>query len=649
MSYLNFDKTRLINLSYSLKRELIRSNRAGSYACTTIIACNTRKYHGLLVCPLEYLDGGYHVLLSAFHETVIQHDQSFNLGIHKYAGDYYNPKGHKYLRDFDTDPIPRLIYRVGGVILSREWLLSQNEEQILFRYTLLDAHSPTLLRFKPFLAFRNIHSLSKANMDVIGKTLKIKNGIKTRMYQGYPFLNMQFSKSVDFVAGPYWNYNVEYLEEQKRGYDYKEDLYMPGYFEVPLKKGESVVFSAGTKELDPAALKRKFQNEIKKRIPRSTFSNCLLNSAQQFFERKEKKTDIIAGFPWYGKQLRDTFGALPGLTIPAGEMKTFKSVLDSSLAELNQNFVLGGTTPDNIFSGGADEPLWFFWALQQYTHRLGDRALIWKTYGRKIKGILNKYREGAGNMVMLHENGLLFCGENNIPRTWMDCVVDGLPVTPRSGYIVEVNALWYNALRFAIKLAEAGGDRSFVSRWKGIPEKTAGSFNKVFRGEGKEYLADYVRDEFTDWSVRPNQVLAASMPYSPVEDDVKQKLLEVVASELLTSKGLRTLAPKNPAYKGIYEGDQRTRDSIAHQGTVYPWLLGHYAEAYLRLYKKSGIDSIKRLYSGFEEDIQVHGIGSISELYDGDPPHYPGGALSYAWNVAELLRMEQLILFYQST
>ena len=648
MSYLNFDKTKLINLSYSLNRELIRSNRAGSYACTTIIASNTRKYHGLLVCPLEYLDGGHHVLLSGLHETIIQRDQSFNLGMHKYAGDHYNPKGHKYLRDFGTDPIPNVVYRVGGVILLREWLLAQNEERILIRYTLLDSHSPTLLRFKPYLAFRNIHALSKANMDVINKTQKIKRGIKTRMYQGYPFLNMQFSRDVDFVAGPDWNYNIEYLQEQKRGYEYKEDLYVPGYFELPMKKGESVVFSAGTKELEPVTLKRKFELEIKKRIPRNTFHNCLLNSAQQFFVRKEKKTQIMAGFPWHGRRMRDTFGALPGLTISVGDMKTFKSVLDSSLAEMSNNMNITGTRSEKIKLSGADEPLWFMWALQQYTHQMGDRSLVWKTYGKKIKNILNMYREGIDDIVGMHENGLLFCSELNIPRSWMDCVVDGMPVTPRSGFVVEINALWYNAVRFAIKLAEAGEDKTFVNRWKNIPPETAGSFIQLFWDDEKGYLADYVRDEITDLSVRPNQLLAASMPYSPLDDDKKQKLLEVVTRELLTPKGLRTLAPNNPGYQGIYEGDQNTRDSIAHQGAAYPWLLGHYAEAYLKLYKKSGVDNIRKLFYGFEGDMQVHGIGTISELYDGDPPHYPGGALSFAWNVAELLRMEQLILYYQS-
>ena len=462
------------------------------------------------------------------------------------------------------------------------------------------------------------------------------------MYPGYPYLFMQFSKDADFVAGPDWNYNIEYMQEQKRGYDYKEDLFVPGYFELPIKKGESIVFSAGTKEVEPSALKRKFNTEIARRIPRNTFHNCLLNSAQQFFVRKEKKTEIMAGFPWYGRRLRDTFGALPGLTITVGDMKTFKSVLDSSLAELHRAMNAASEKSEKHLFKGLDEPLWFFWALQQYTRFLGDKVLVWKTYGNKVKSIFNHFRKGIGNIVVLHVNGLLYCGEQNIPRTWMDCVVEGIPVTPRSGYAVEVNALWYNALRCSLRMAEASGDKGFVNTWKDVPEHTASSFINMFWSEERGYLADYVRNDFTDWSVRPNQVLAASLPYSPLDTDMKVKMLDVLGSELLTPKGLRTLAPKNPAYKGIYEGDQSARDSAAHQGSVYPWLLGHYAEAYLRIYQKSGVDAIRKLLSGFEEDMQVHGVGSISELYDGDPPHYPGGALSFAWNTAELLRMEQL-------
>jgi predicted glycogen debranching enzyme len=648
MSYINFDKTKLINLSYSLNRELIRSNRAGSYACTTIIGSNTRKYHGLLVCPVKKLDNEYQVLLSGLHETIIQHDHAFNLGIHKYAGDHYNPRGHKYLRDFDTDPIPRLIYRVGGVILSREVMLAQNEERILIRYTMVDTQSPVLLRFKPFLAFRNIHDLSKANMEVITKIIRVKNGVKTRMYENYPFLFMQFSKDAEFVGEPDWYYNIEYIQEQKRGYDYKEDLYVPGYFELPLKKGETLVFSAGTAETDPSGLKRKFKGEISKRIPRNTFHNCLLNSAQQFLIRKGKKTEVIAGFPWYGQRTRDTFAALPGLTLTVGDMKTFRSVLDAHLDSLLRRMNKPVEQPGGQSRMGADEPLWFFWALQQFAHQAGDFSRIWESYVSGIKKVLDRIRKGIENVVVLHDNGLLFCGEPNVPLTWMDSVVEGVPVTPRWGYVVEVNALWYNALKFSLKLAEAGGDNAFINKWQEIPSQIAVSFIDIFWDQEKGYLADYVTNDFTDWSVRPNQVLAASMPYRLLDNDMIKRMLEVISSELLTPKGLRTLSPKNPAYRGIYEGDRIARDSSAHQGAVYPWLLGHYAEAYLRLYKKSGVDNMKRLFNGFEEDMQVHGVGAIAELYDGDPPHYSGGALSYAWNVAELLRMEQIILYYQN-
>jgi predicted glycogen debranching enzyme len=648
MNYLNLDKTKLINLSYSLNQELIRSNHAGSYACTSIISANTRKYHGLLVCPLEYLDGGYHVLLSGLHETIIQHDKEFNLGMHKYAGDYYNPRGHKYLMDFEADPTSRLVFRVGGVILSRETMLAQHEERVMIRYTLIDAHSPTLIRFKPFMVFRNVHALSKANDDVITKTHKISNGIRTRMYNGYPYLYMQFSKKNEFIPEPVWNYNVEYIMEQKRGYDYKEDLFVPGFFELPMKKGETVIFSAGTTETEPQGLKKKFEAELEKRIPRNTLHNSLLNASRQFLAHRDRKTSVMPGFPWHRPSLRITFGSLPGLTLHPGDMTIFKSALDNGLSDLLKSFNAAALKSQSHIFRGIDEPLWFIWALQQYDHRIEDNTGIWKSYGNKIKLILGSFREGIGDIVSMRENGLLYCSETDIPLTWMDSIVDGRPVNPRSGYIVEVNALWYNALEFSLRLAEVADDKVFVRRWEELPALVSTSFGQVFGDEGKGYLADYVRDDSADWSVRPNQVLAASLPYSPIDNDMKQKMLEVITSELLTPKGLRTLAPKNPGYLGIYDGDQAARDTAAHQGSVYPWLLGHYAEAYLRLYRKSGVDHISNLFYGFNEDMEVHGIGTVSELYDGNPPHYPDGAISYAWNVAELLRMEQLILYYKS-
>ena len=347
MSYLEFDKTQLINLEYSLKRELLGSNRTGCYTYTTIITCNTRKYHGLLVCPMDELDGENHVILSSVDEMIIQHEQRFNLGIHKYAGDCYDPKGHKYIRDFEAVPVPKITYRVGGVVLTKEVLLAENEERILIRYKLVEANSPTTLQFKPFLAFRNVHRLSKANIYANTKYNFVNNGIRTRLYQDYPDLFMQFSKNVEFIPSPDWYYNIEYIEEQRRGYDYKEDLFVPGFFETPIKKGESIIFSAGLKEAGTTNLKRKFDSEINKRAPGNSYINCLKNAARQFIVKKGKKAEIIAGFPWFGRWGRDTFISLPGLTLTIGDFKICKSILDTMAGELE-----GGLFP-NVGKGNS--------------------------------------------------------------------------------------------------------------------------------------------------------------------------------------------------------------------------------------------------------------------------------------------------------
>lgn len=647
MSYITFDKSQLINLEYSLKRELIRSNRAGSYGSTTIIGCNTRKYHGLLICPLEHLDGGKHVLLSSMDESVIQHDASFNLGIHKYPG-IYEPRGHKYIRDFIADPIPGIIYRVGGVVLKKEMLLSCNEERVLIRYTLLEANSPTKLRFKPFLAFRNIHNLSKANMDVNTNYYSVSNGIRLKMYYGYPELFLQFSKKTDYVPVPHWYNNIEYLEEQRRGYEFHEDLYVPGYFELSIKKGESIIFSGGISETTTKSLAKRFESEFSARIPRNSFENCLINSAQQFIQNTGDKTDIVAGFPWFGRWGRDTFISLPGLTLAIDDVKTCKSVLDTMSSKLK-----GSLFPNLSFNSqaeyfGADTPLWYFWALQQYAYSTKNYAVIWKNYGAKMKKILKGFRNGSEQGITMHDNGLIYAGEHGKALTWMDAVVNGKPVTQRKGYAVEIQALWYNAVCFSLELAKKTKDDTFTSEWKDLPGIIESSFTELFWDEGKKYLADCIDGNNKDWSVRPNQVFAASMHYSPVNEDIKKAVLDIVETELLTPYGLRTLTPKSPFYKGSYEGDQPERDQAYHQGTVWPWLFGHFAEAYLRLYGRGGVSFIRRLYLDYEKELTYYGVGTIGEIFDGDPPHEPKGATSYARSIAELLRIKKLISEYKS-
>lgn len=647
MSYIKFDKTQLINLEYSLKRELLRSNRAGAFSSTTIINCNTRKYHGLLIVPQPQFGNHPHVLLSSIDETVIQHDASFNLGIHKYHNGVYSPKGHKYVRNFELDPAPKLTYRVGGVILEKEMLFSSHENQIMLKYTLVDAHSPTKLRFKPYLAFRLIHQLSRANNDVNKKYEPVKNGIKIVMYEGYSPLYLQFSKKPEYTHVPDWYYNIEYTHEKLRGYDPLEDLYVPGFFELPIKKGESIILSASTSEINPAGLKQRFAAEARKRIPRSSFENCMINAAQQFVVKRNNRYEIIAGYPWYGPIGRDTFMALPGLLLTQGEKETFLKVIDSMIETMKGPFFYHQVLNDRIEYNSVDTQLWFFWALQQYVLQTGEKLQVWKKYGKVMKLILKAYREGTSYNIKMQENGLLFAGEPGNAITWMNAFVDGKPVTPRIGFPVEVNALWYNAIMFSLELAKAAKDTQFISQWKGIPEILKESFINEFWDERKGYLADFTNGNFKDWSVRPNMLLAVSMPYSPLTDIQMKKIMDVIDLELLTPKGLRTLSPKSLKYKGVYRGDENQRNEAYHQGSVIPWFTGHYVEAYLKLYRKSGLQVVKNLYLGIEPELQDYGIGTISEIFDGDPPHNPGGAISMATSIAEMLRIHQMIHNYQ--
>ncbi len=648
MSYISFTKEQLVNLEFSLNRELVRSSNAGAYASTTIINCNTRKYHGLLVVPQPLLDEENHILLSGIDETVIQQDADFNLGLHKFQGENYFPKGHKYIRSFESQPIPILTYRIGGVLLTKEMLFARSEDRLIIKYTLVQAHSKTKLRIKPYLAFRNIHSLSKANHFVDKTYVPINSGVRMQMYQGYSHLYMQLSKPNDYIHVPDWYYNFEYQQEKERGYDYLEDLYVPGYFEFEIEKGESVYFSAGIEDSSPDLFKKFYNNELKKRIPRDNFENCLLNSAQQFILKSNKKTKIIAGFPWYGRIGRDSLISSAGLTLVNKDFKTFKEVITTLIEEMQ------GPLFPNIGEGlntdydTVDTGLWFFWALQQYAEISGTKDKIWKEYGKIINLILNSYKNGELQNIKMLPNGLLYTSDAGKALTWMNAVIFGKPLTPRNGLQVEVNALWYNAIMFSIEIAKLAGDENFNNEWENIANQLKDSYKETFWSKDKGYLADYVDGDYKDWSIRPNMVFATSLPYSPLSEKIRHLILELIKKELLTPRGLRTLSPKSPDYKDVYTGDQFNRDIACHQGSVYPWLLGHFAEAYLKIHGKSGLSLIKNIYENFEPTIKEHGVSSISEVYDGNPPHLPGGAPSQARNVAELLRINWLIKQYEN-
>jgi len=646
MAYLKFNKAELVNLEYSLRREILATNQAGGYTNTTIVCCNTRKYHGLLVVPIDEFGGDRHVLLSSLDETVIQHGQAFNLGIHRYTG-VYEPRGHKYIIDFVYEPIATITYRVGGVVLKKELMLLHSEDhQLLIRYTLLEAHSPTILRLKPYLAYRNVHALTKANMVANTRSAKIPGGVKSKLYNGFPSLHMQTSKPAEFVACPDWHYNVEYTDEVRRGYDGHEDLFVPGYFEFPIKKGESIIFSASVKEDKPASLKTLFDKALAIRPPRDGYVQCLKNAAAQFTSRRGQVTELMAGFPFYGMKSRDTLVSLPGLTLgPRRDEKFCKAVLDSMCEKLeNGRFVDIDKNNDNI-SRPADAPLWLFWTIQQYAAAVSN-ADVWKLYGKKMKMVLEAYLTGAHFDIRVHDNGLVWSEEQGKPMSWMDAIVEGKPVTPRPGYQVETNALWYNAVCYAIELAKEHKDTKFVKQWTPIKEKIEQNFLPVFRSDTRNHLADYVGPEGQNSFTRPNQIIACALPYSPLDDEMKRTVVDAVQRDLLTSRGLRTLSPRNPLYIGRYEGNQTERYKAQHQGTVYPWLLPFYIEANLRLFGAKFVPKAKELVEGFEEDMTIHGLCTVAELYHGDPPHTPHGCIAQAWSVAGILRSMQLIEEY---
>lgn len=641
MGYISFQKEEITNLGNSLQKEFVKTNGAGSYASSTITFCNTRKYHGLLVSPVQEMSDENFVFLSSLDETVVQHEAEFNLALHQFPGEF-NPLGHKYIEEFHNDPVPTTVYRVGGVVLTKEVLLPAGGKGVLIRYTLNEAKSKTILKLKPFTPFRNVHDMTHANLTANTRAQVIENGIKLQLYPSLPGLSIQLSKEAEYVPVPDWFYNVEYGKEQERGFEFQEDLFTPGYFEVPIKKGESVVFSASLQEEKTNTLKRTFTSQLKKQKPLEDFESCLLNSANAFVSETDSGKEIIASFPWPGKWGRDSMIALPGITLYDANEKACKEVLDSFTKEITGNLYHNKGNIEHHDINSIDTALWYIWSVQQLEESTNKPKTIAKSYGNKIVEILTGFVNNSTADVELHDNGLLYLASPDKALTWMDSEIDGHPIVRRWGYVVEINALWYNGLKFACELSKSAGLKG-CDQLLEIVAKIEDNFKAVFWDDNNGYLADFVTHNFKDFAVRPNQIFASSLPFSPLGENEQRSIIDVVKSELLTPRGLRSLSPKNENYKGVCCGTHYERQLAYHQGSVWPWLLGPFAEAYLKIYGKSGLGLIKRIYEEQEKELKDHGLGTIAEIYDGDPPYSPRGATSQAWSVAELLRIKKLI------
>ena len=529
MSALTFDKSELGNLEYSLQREMLATDRIGGYMSTTIVCCNTRRYHGLMVAPIDDSDRTY-VLLSALDETIIQHDQTFNLALHRFQGTY-EPRGHKYITDFEYTPTPTITYRVGGVILKKEMLWIHKRTQLMIRYTLVDAHSETRLRLRPFLAFRDKHALTHANMEADGHSYPAVNGVKCRLYGSFPWLYLQTSKpGAEFVPAPDWYYNFEYRQDIARGYDGYEDLMTTGYFETELKKGESIIFSASLDEMGSTkTIEELFEGSIARRTHKIDFISCLEHSARQFVIRRPgNRTEVVSGYPWHGVSGRQTFVSLPGITLWQNHKEDCIDALDTQVRGMQDGMFAGNASA----AAAADAPLWFFWTLQRLEAQIGAKK-IWKHYGEAMKQVLESYKRGVAGRVALNDNGLVWASSDEVPLTWMNSVIDGRSVTPRNGYQVEVNALWYNAVRYALRLAGEAGDTKFVKAWEKLPERTAASFNELFRLP-KGYLADCVGCDGANTDIRPNMIVACGLPYKMLDEQTQLEVIRTVRQHLLT-------------------------------------------------------------------------------------------------------------------
>lgn len=638
MAFLKFNKSELVNLSYSLKREIICANKTGAYCNTSIVTCNTRRYHGLLAVPIDAFGGKKHLLLSSLDESLILNGKQFNLGIHCY-GSVYEPRGHKYIIDFEADPVPKITYRVGEIVFTKSILLVPDSDQVMIRFELVNAPAKVKLLLTPFLAFRDIHALTDENPNARTEGWEIPNGVAFNLYDGFPDLNMQFNtKDVSFETAPCWYKGITYSDEYRRGFACKEDLYVPGHFETEMKPGDAIVFSASVAIANPSGLKRKFDSFVAKAAKITTYHEQLVHCADLLKQDRGGHKMITAGFSWlYTGLLRETLEALPGLTLYAnGDKAEFEEILDNLIAD-NQERLFHRTTQ-------VEAPLRLAGALGRYIEYGADPKAVWKKYGPTVKGILESYLPGRRVEVAMQPNGLLWAQLDHWALSWMNTYVDGNPVTERAGYQVETNAMWFQSILFAVTMEReySPSDSTFLKEWSHILDLIRENFQNTFWNAGSGYLADYVDNAGQHLEVRPNMLYALVGEDIPVEPEIAQRVLQVIDNELVTRRGIRTLSPRHSEYKGVYEGSQTDRDLAYYNGCCLTFLLGPYCEVCFKMKGAAFLNKAQWLVNGFYEDLNKHGVGAFSELYDGDPPHEPHGAISSALSTAALLEVEYL-------
>ncbi|MDA8125445.1 MAG: glycogen debranching enzyme N-terminal domain-containing protein [Deltaproteobacteria bacterium] len=694
------------NTAGDLDREWLETDGRGGYASSTLADCHTRRYHGLLVANLSAPEGR-HVLLSKLEDAFRSGDEELFFSRHRYPG-VFLPPGPSPLWEFQLDLFPRFTYRAGAREMQKSVLLLRDGATVLIRYHLRRSPAKGLLRLKPFLAFRGYHRLSGRNDHLRSQTEAIAQGFRIDPYGGMPSLFVTASLPCRFVPEPLWYNDFEYSEERKRGFDWHEDLFLPGGLEVPLAPGETVIFSASCAppgeppeaRWEAEIARRQEERAGTERLIAPLFSGpvsatpgkgaagspatpsfsgqpadggerqggkdappdrtdgsaedreillTLIEAGRRFLVTTPSgRPAIIAGYHWFGSWGRDSLISLPGLAFCCGKREWGIEILTElgrhEREGLLPNFFSEDGRPEAYNT--VDSALLYFWTVQELLQTGNDALpLIRDRFWPVMKRIIASFREGTRYGIGMDARGLLRAGDGQKALTWMDATVNEKPVTPRHGCAVEINALWYNALCLARELAARFADPEAPA--EDLIARTRRSFQETFWIPEEGYLGDVYRDGILDRALRPNQLLAVSLPFSPLTAAQQAGVVRTVRERLLTPCGPRTLAPNDPAYRGRYRGTGAERDAAYHQGTVWPWLWGPFGEAALRVAKdkkKEQTTLRHQLRSFLSTHLREAGIGSVSEVFDGDLPQRPGGCIAQAWSVAELIRLYRLLL-----
>lgn len=646
----SIDRDHGLDFERSLETEWLETNGLGDYASSSLLFCPTRRQHGLLVVRPEGSERR-HVFLSRFEEEVHGSGVQLPLTTTGYPDTWY-PAAGEHLEAFELAPHPRTHHRAGELEVTREVCMPRGRRAVLLRYV---ANANAVLELRPFLPFREADSLTVENEDVHEEADVASHGVTFHPYDGMPALHISASAELEFVPRAYWYNDVDLPRDRERGYPAREDHFSPGLLRIPLVANEPVVVGASLEApLEDPRLA--WSNEKRRRTRRLGGLGIgeepgpherLLAAADDFLVSIDGRLGIDAGYPWFTEWGRDTFIALPGLTLARGDLKTCERILGESLEFLRDGLLpnVFGTSPTTSHYNSVDASLWFARAVLLYARAGGSAARVKRDYAPALLEIAERYWEGTGLDIRADEGGLLHAGSDELNVTWMDARTSAGPVTPRAGCAVEINALWYSLLKHVEELSSSKADRPARKRWRERRLLAKRTFLGRFWLEKERYLADVWEEGRVDRSVRPNMVLAAALEYSPLVKAQRLGVVERARTELLTPRGLRTLSPKSEAYRPRYEKDPEERDGAYHQGTVWPWLFGFYVEAALRARGNArGVrDELRATWSAIAEELDQAGLNHVSEVFDGDEPRRPGGTMAQAWNTAELLRSHALL------